>query len=58
MKNNYIHMQIPRGRAGKTIIAEVSCLIGLFNYSKKWEPVEIHMQQVFLPLLLLKPSLK
>ena len=51
-------MQIPRGRAGKTLIAEVSCLIGLFNYSKKWEPVEIHMQQVFLPLLLLKPSLK
>jgi len=51
-------MQIPRGKAGKTLIAEVSRLIWLFNGSKRWEPVTIHMLQVFLPLLLQKPSLK
>jgi len=50
-------MQIPLGKAGKTLIAEVSRLI-LFNHSKKWEPVAIHILQVFLPLLLQKPSLK
>jgi len=50
--------QIPRGKAGKTFIEEVSHLIGLFNGCKRWEPVAIHMLQVFLPLLLQKPSLK
>ena len=49
-KKNY--MQIPWGKAGKTLIAEVSRLIGLFNHSKKWEQVAIHMLQVFLPVLL------
>jgi len=49
-----------QGKAGKTPTAEMSHLIGLFDYSKKWEPVaiHIHMLQVFLPLLLQKPSLK
>jgi len=51
-------MQIPRGKVGKTLIAEVTRLIRLFNSSKRWEPVAIHMLQVFLPLLLRKPSLK
>jgi len=37
---------------------EVSRLIRLFNSSNRWEPVAIHMLQVFLPLLLQKPSLK
>ena len=49
-------MQIPRRKAGKTLIAEVSRLIGLL--AVKDEPVAIHMLQVFLPLLLQKPSLK
>ena len=56
MDKNY--MQIPRGKVGKTLIAEVTRLIRLFNSSKRWEPVAIHMLQVFLPLLLRKPSLK
>ena len=56
MKKNY--MQIPRGKVGKTLIAEVTRLIRLFNSSRRWEPVAIHMLQVFLPLLLQKPSLK
>jgi len=51
-------MQIPRGKAGKTLIPKVSCLIRLFNSSKRRDPVAIHMLQVFLPLLLQKPSLK
>jgi len=51
-------MQIQSGKAGKTLIAEVSRLLGLFNSSKRWEPVANHMLQVFLPLLLQKPSLK
>ena len=55
-KENY--MQIPRGKAGKTLIAEVTRLIRLFNSSKRWEPVAIHMLQVLLPLILQKPSPK
>jgi len=55
-KKNY--MRIPIGKAGKTLIVEVSRLIGLFNGNKRWEPVAIHTLQVFLPLLLPKPSLK
>jgi len=52
-------MQIPRGKAGKTLIAEVTRLIRLFNSSKRWESVAIHMLQVLLPLILQKkPSLK
>jgi len=51
-------MQIPRGKAGKTLVAEVTRLIRLFNSSKRWEPVAIHMLQVILPLLLQRPPLK
>ena len=51
-------MQIPRGKAGKTLIAEVTRLIGLFNSSKRWESVAMHMLQALLPLLLWKPSHK
>ena len=51
-------MQIPRGKAGKTLIAEVTRLIRLFNSSKRWESVAIHMLQVLLPLILQKPSPK
>jgi len=51
-------MQIPRGKARKTLNAEVTRLIRLFNSSIRWESVAIHMLQVLLPLLLQKPSLK
>ena len=51
-------MQIPRGKAGKTLIAEVTCLIRLFKSSKRWESLAIHTLQVLLPLLLQKPHLK
>ena len=50
MEKNY--MQIPRGKAGKTLIAEVTHLIRLFNSTKGWESVAIHMLQVLLPLIL------
>jgi len=56
MEKNY--MQILREKAGKTLIAEVSRLIGLSNCSKKWVPLEIHMLQVFLLLVLQKPLMK
>jgi len=49
-------MHIPSGKAGKTLIAEVSRLKGHFNGSKRWESVAIHMLHVFLPLLLQKQS--
>jgi len=42
----------------KKLIAEVTRLIRLFNSSKRWESVAIHMRQVLLPLILQKPSLK
>jgi len=35
----------------KKLIVEVSHLIGLFNWSKKWEPVAFHMPQVFFLLV-------
>jgi len=51
-------MQIPRGKAGKTLVAEMTRLIRLFNSSKRLESVAIHMLQIVLPLILQKPSLK
>jgi len=51
-------MQISRGKAGKTLIAQVFRLIGLFNDSKRWKPIAIDMLQFFLPLLFQKPSFK
>jgi len=45
MVKNYMH--IPRVKAGKTLIAKVSHLIRLFNGSKRWEPVAIHMLKYF-----------
>ena len=51
-------MQIPRGKARKTLIAEMTHLIRLFNSSRRWESVAIHMLQVLLPLIFQKPSLK
>ena len=55
-KKNY--MRIPRGKAGKTLIAEVTRLIRLLNSSKRWESAAMHMIQVLLPLILQKPSPK
>jgi len=39
-------MKDPREKAEKTLIAEVSRLIVLFNCSKKWGPVAIHMVSI------------
>ena len=44
-------MQKLWGKVGKTLIAKVFHLIGLFTCSKKWEQVAIHMLQVLLLLL-------
>ena len=48
----------PKRKSCRKLIAEVSRFIRLFNSSKRWESVATHMLQVFLPLLLQKPSLK
>ena len=39
-------MQIPRRKAGKTLIAEVSRLIGLFNGSKRWASSNPHASSI------------
>ena len=51
-------MQIPRGKPGIKSISKMSRLIVLFNFSKKWVAVAIHMLQIFLLLVLQKPSFK
>jgi len=51
-------MQFPRGIAGKTLIAKVFHLIGFFKHSKNGSQWQYTMLQVFLPLLLQKPSPK
>jgi len=40
-------MQIPRRKAGKTLIAEVTRLIRLFNSNKRWETVAIHASSTY-----------
>ena len=50
--------EVPRGNAGRDFISEMARLIQLFNNKTRWEPVAIHCLQIFMPLMLQKPSKK
>ena len=54
-KNNFL---VPRGKVGKTFITELNRLFQLFNNKTAWEPIAIHLIQIFVPLMLQKPSAK
>ena len=50
--------EIPKGNIGKELVSEVTKIIQLFTSKTKWEPVALHMLNIFLPLMLQKPSSK
>ena len=49
-------MLVPRGKAGKDFINEISRLLSLFTLKSPWEPVALSLVQIFIPLMLQKPS--
>ena len=49
---------VPRGRNGKEFIGELTRLLQLFNTRSPWESLGLHLAQVFVPLMLQKPSAK
>ena len=49
-------MLLPRGKAGKTFINELSRLLSLFTLKSVWEPVALSLVHIFVPLMLQKPS--
>ena len=55
MKNNFL---VPRGKIGKAFIAELNRILQMFNYKTKFEPIALHLVQIFIPLMLQKPSAK
>ena len=49
---------VPRGNKGKDFIAELTRLLQLFNNKTAWEPFGLHLAQIFVPIMLQKPSAK
>lgn len=50
--------ELPRGKAGRDFITEATRLIQLFNNKTQWEPLAIHCLNIFMPIMLQKPSAK
>lgn len=50
--------EVPRGRAGKEFIEELTRLFNLFIYKTKWRPVALKLVHVFLPIMLQRPAPK
>ncbi len=48
----------PKGNIGKDFIKELTDIIHLFNTKSKWEPIALHLVNIFIPLMLQKPSAK
>ena len=49
-------MRLPRGKAGKDFIIELTRLFTMFTPDSVWEKVSLSLVQIFIPLLLQKPS--
>ena len=49
-------IDVPRGKVGKDFIVEVTRLVKLFNNKTQWEPLAIHFLNIFVPIMLQKPS--
>ena len=48
----------PKGETGKDFIKEIVKIIQHFTRKTKWESLALHMLNIFLPLMLQKPSAK
>ena len=46
----------PRNSIGKDLMKELTRLINLYNNKTVWEPVALHLVNIFLPIMLQKPS--
>ena len=51
-------MLLPRGKAGKDFIIELTRLINLFVHRTPWQNIAISLVHIFIPLLLQKPALR
>ena len=51
-------MLLPRGKAGRDFIVELTRLINLFVYKTLWQNVAISLVHIFIPLMLQKPALR
>ena len=49
---------VPKGKVGKAFLAELNRLFQLFNNKSVYEPIALHLIQIFIPLMLQKPSAK
>ena len=50
--------EVPRGKSGQRFISEAIRLLQLFNNKTSWEPLAIQCLNIFLPIILQKPSAK
>ena len=48
----------PKGKAGKDFVIEITRLMQLFNNRTKWESLALQLLNIFIPLMLQKPSAK
>ena len=48
--------EVPRGKAGKEFIEEVSRILSEFTYNTKWKPLSLKLVHVFMPLMLQRPT--
>jgi hypothetical protein len=46
---------VPRGKAGKDFILELTRLINLFNFKTDWMDLSLSLVHIFLPITLQKP---
>ena len=51
-------MLVPRGKAGKDFITELTRIINLFVYATPWEGLALPLLHIFIPMMLQKPSSK
>ena len=49
---------LPRGKAARNFLSELSRLITLFTCDTKWKPYALKMVHIFIPIMLQKPSVR
>ena len=47
---------LPRGKAARDFLTELTRLINLFMFDTKWKPLALKFVHVFIPIMLQKPS--
>ena len=48
--------KLPRGKAGRDFISELTRLINLFNYNTAWKNHALSLVHIYVPMMLQKPS--